>query len=169
MMVKKRIFLIGMMGSGKSTVGAALAASLALPFLDTDAAIEKMEGKSIQQIFEQEGEVYFRLLEQHFLQNLTNEAFVVACGGGLPCFFSNMELLKEKGIVIYLDAKPELLYQRIKGDGLRPKLQAFDAFVRLKAQREETYRKAHLILDAAQPKEKVVAEVLSLLETTVNQ
>lgn len=169
MMANKTIFLIGMMGSGKSTVGAQLAARLALPFLDTDVAIEKMEGKAIQQIFEQEGEVYFRLLEQRFLQNLTHDVSVVACGGGMPCFFNNMELLQAKGIVVCLDAAPALLYQRIKDGGLRPKLQGFEAFSRLKAQREETYQKAHFVLDAAQPKEQVVAELLTLLATITNQ
>lgn len=168
MMVNKTIFLIGMMGSGKSTVGAQLAARLALPFLDTDVAIEKMEGKAIQQIFEQEGEVYFRLLEQRFLQNLTNDLSVVACGGGMPCFFNNMELLQAKGIVVCLDAAPALLYHRIKDGGFRPKIQGLEAFARLKAQREETYQKARFVLDAAQPEEQVVAEVLALLATITN-
>lgn len=169
MKIKKTIFLIGMMGSGKSTVGVELSARLNLPFLDSDREIEKKVGLGVSQIFEQKGESYFRALEQQFLQHLTIEASVVACGGGLPCFFNNMELLKEKGIVIYLDAKPERLYQRIKGDGLRPMLHDFEAFVRLKALREETYRKAHLMLDAAQPKDQIIAELLSLLEAVKHQ
>jgi shikimate kinase len=158
-----------MMGSGKTSVGAKLAAELNLPFLDLDHELEKKERRSITQLFEQEGEAYFRAAEQQMLQNLSNDVCVVACGGGLPCFFNNMELLKEKGIVIYLDAKPELLYQRIKGDELRPKLQDFEAFLRLKAEREESYRKAHLMLDANQSIEQIVAEVLSLRAAGINQ
>lgn len=169
MTVDKTIFLIGMMGSGKSTVGAQLATSLVLPFLDTDVAIEKKEGKSIQQIFEQEGEVYFRLLEQRFLQNLTSEVSVVACGGGMPCFFNNMELLQSKGIVVCLEAPPALLHHRIKAEQHRPKLQSFARFSLLKKQREATYRKAHFIVDAAQQKELVVAEVMTLLALMSNQ
>ncbi|MEN9968682.1 MAG: hypothetical protein RIR94_861 [Bacteroidota bacterium] len=169
MKVEKTIFLIGMMGSGKTSVGAKLAAELNLPFLDLDHELEKKEHRSITQLLEQDGENYFRVAEQQMLQELSNDVCVVACGGGLPCFFNNMELLKEKGIVIYLDAKPELLYQRIKGDELRPKLQDFEAFVRLKAEREESYRKAHLMLDANQSIEQIVAEVLSLRAAGINQ
>ena len=168
-MEEHTIFLIGMMGSGKSTIGARLAELLALPFIDTDAAIEKAEGRSAQQIFEQEGEGYFREKEQQFLQQLPQQAGVVACGGGLPCFFNNMELLKEIGIVIYLDAKPERLYQRIKGDGLRPKLQDYAAFEQLLTEREVCYHKAHFKIDAKQSVEEIVAEVLSLRAATTNQ
>ncbi len=85
-MEEKTIFLIGMMGSGKSTIGMRLAELLVLPFTDTDAAIEKAEGRSVRQIFEQEGEVYFREKEQQLLQQMPQQAGVVACGGGLPCF-----------------------------------------------------------------------------------
>lgn len=168
-MAAQTIFLIGMMGSGKSTLGAQLAAALELPFLDTDAVIEKKEGRSIEQIFEQEGEVYFRECEQQLLQELPVEACVVACGGGLPCFYSNMELLKSKGIVVYLETAAEQLFERIKGDALRPKLQDVKAFKLLKAQREATYQKAHFKIDANQTVEQIVAEVLSLRAATTNQ
>ncbi len=169
MMEEHTIFLIGMMGSGKSTIGARLAELLALPFVDTDAAIEKADGRSVQQIFEQEGEVYFREKEQQFLQQLPQQAGVVACGGGLPCFFNNMELLKSKGIVVYLEAAAEQLFERIKGDDLRPKLRDVKGFKLLKAQREATYQKAHFKIDAKQSVEAIIAEVLSLRAATTNQ
>jgi len=95
MILNKTVFLVGMMGSGKSTIGARLAALLSLPFIDTDEYIEKEEGRSVRQIFEQEGEAYFREREQHLLQHLPNKACVVACGGGLPCFQDQMKLLRE--------------------------------------------------------------------------
>jgi shikimate kinase len=169
MIGENTIFLIGMMGSGKSTIGVRLAELLVLPFIDTDAAIEKKEGRTIQQIFEQEGEVYFREKEQQLLQQLPQQAGVVACGGGLPCFYDNMELLKSKGIVVYLEAAAEQLFERIKGDDLRPKLRDVKAFKLLKAQREATYQKAHFRIDANQTIEQILAQVLSLRTATTNQ
>lgn len=169
MIEENTIFLIGMMGSGKSTIGARLADLLGLPFIDTDAAIEKKEGRTIQQIFEQEGEVYFREKEQQLLQQLPQQAGVVACGGGLPCFYDNMELLKSKGIVVYLEASAEQLFERIKGDDLRPKLLDVNAFKLLKAQREATYQKAHFTVAAAQSEKQILAELLALHAATTNQ
>lgn len=169
MMEAQTIFLIGMMGSGKSTIGARLAELLVLPFVDSDVAIQTAEDRSVQQIFEQEGEGYFREKEQQLLQQLPQQAGVVACGGGLPCFFNNMELLTAKGIVIYLEASPALLYDRIKGDSQRPKLQDFAAFEQLLTDREVVYNKAHFKIDAKQSVEELVAEVLSLRAATTNQ
>jgi len=169
MMEAQTIFLIGMMGSGKSTIGVRLAELLVLPFVDTDAAIEKAEGRSVQQIFEQEGEGYFREKEQQLLQQMSQQAGVVACGGGLPCFFNNMELLTAKGVVIYLEASPALLYDRIKGDSQRPKLQDFAAFEQLLTDREVVYHKAHFKIDAKQSVEAIIAEVLSFRAATTNQ
>jgi shikimate kinase len=168
MMGDKTIFLIGMMGSGKSTIGAHLAELLVLPFVDTDVAIQTAEDRSVQQIFEQEGEGYFREKEQQLLQQLPQQAGVVACGGGLPCFFNNMELLIAKGTVIYLEASPALLYDRIKGDNQRPKLQDFAAFVQLLTDREVIYNKAHFKIDAKPSVEEIIAEVLSLRAASSN-
>jgi shikimate kinase len=169
MMEAKTIFLIGMMGSGKSTIGVRLAELLVLPFVDTDAAIEKVEGRSVQQIFEQEGEGYFREKERQLLQQLPQQAGVVACGGGLPCFFNNIELLTAKGTVIYLEASPAFLYDRIKGDQQRPKLQDYAAFMQLFTEREVSYNIAHFKIDAKQSVEAIIAEVLSLRAVTTNQ
>ena len=168
MMGDKTIFLIGMMGSGKSTIGAHLAELLVLPFVDTDVAIQTAEDRSVQQIFEQEGEGYFREKEQQLLQQLPQQAGVMACGGGLPCFFDNMALLTAKGTVIYLEASPALLYDRIKGDNQRPKLQDFAAFVQLLTDREVIYNKAHFKIDAKQSVEEIIAEVLSLRAASSN-
>lgn len=84
-----KIFLIGFMGCGKTHSGKQLSAKLSLPFFDLDAKIEEHEAKSITQIFEEEGEEYFRLLEKDVLHLLceSHESFVMACGGGTPCFF----------------------------------------------------------------------------------
>jgi shikimate kinase len=162
-MLKQRVFLIGMMGSGKSIVGAELAARLNVPFVDTDQVIENEQGRSIAKIFEQDGEAHFRSLERACIQNLNTVPQVVACGGGLPCFENNMELLKDFGVVIYLEANSEDLYERIKGDLLRPKLKDYDTFMTLKTEREAFYRQAHHAIDAAQPIDRIIAELLTLL------
>ena len=101
-MTQKRIFLIGMMGCGKSTLGPLLAKQFDLPFLDIDALIEQREGRSISQIFSEQGEFHFRQLEQQELNGLPDVPQIVACGGGLPCFEDNLLRLKQKGLVIYL-------------------------------------------------------------------
>jgi shikimate kinase len=159
----KTIFLIGMMGSGKSTVGSRVAALLSLPFVDTDERIEEVEGRSVRQIFEQEGETYFREKEHELLLSLPNEPCVVACGGGLPCFFDHIEQLKTKGVVVYLRASPLVLYERIKAGSSRPMLQDFQSFVLLLEQRELLYQKAHLSIDADQSEEHIVSQLLSVL------
>lgn len=168
-MVAQTIFLIGMMGSGKTTIGVRLAESLGLPFFDTDALIERAEGRSVQQIFEQDGEAYFRAQERQLIANWPEEVGVVACGGGLPCFFDHIALLKEKGTVIYLEASPALLYERIKGEANRPKLTDYNSFEQLLADREVVYNKAHFKIDAKQSVEAIIAEVLSFRTVTTNQ
>lgn len=168
-MIEKSIFLIGMMGSGKTTVGVRLAEALGLPFFDTDALIESAAGRSVQQIFEQDGEAYFRAQERQLIANWPEEVGVVACGGGLPCFFDHLALLKEKGTVIYLEAMPALLYERIKGEATRPKLTNYNSFEQLLADREVVYNKAHFKVDAKQSVEEIIAEVLPLRAAITNQ
>lgn len=162
-MAAQTLFLIGMMGSGKSTVGARLADALDLPFFDTDALIESAERRSVQQIFEQEGEAYFREKELQLIANWPHEVGVVACGGGLPCFFNSLELLSAKGMVIYLEASPAILYKRLKGDRQRPKLKDAAAFEQLLTERAAFYHKAHLRVAADQSVEQIVADVLTAI------
>lgn len=112
-----RIFLIGFMGSGKSYVGSRLADLLGYTFIDLDDKIEEKTQKNIARIFEEEGEDYFRILERDTLQSLDkhNNA-VIACGGGTPCFYNNMEWMKNHGKTIYLDLPPAILVQRLKNE-----------------------------------------------------
>jgi shikimate kinase len=112
-----KIFLIGFMGSGKSSVGRILAHKLNLPFFDTDEEIESYAGKSIQDIFEKEGEAHFRELEKTIIQKLIQEEnCVIACGGGLACHNNLMQLLNKEGITIYLKLSSERLLNRFKND-----------------------------------------------------
>lgn len=137
-----------MMGCGKSTLGPLLAQQFDLPFLDIDALIEQREGSSISQIFSEQGELYFRQLEQQELNELPDVPLIVACGGGLPCFEDNLLRLKLKGLVIYLEAAPEVLYARIQNELDRPLLQDWPAFEQLFLAREACYRGADFIINA---------------------
>lgn len=137
-----------MMGCGKSTLGPLLAQQFNLPFLDIDALIEQREGRSISQIFSEQGELYFRQLEQQELNELPDVPQIVACGGGLPCFEDNLLRLKLKGLVIYLEAAPEVLYARIQNEVDRPLLQDWPAFEQLFLAREACYRGADFIINA---------------------
>jgi shikimate kinase len=109
-----RIYLIGYMGSGKSTVGKGLAKKLNLQFIDLDNYIEERNFKTIPEIFASVGEVGFRKIEQHALKEIAEfENVVVATGGGAPCFFDNMELIKRTGVSVYLNGTPRILAERL--------------------------------------------------------
>ena len=164
MMANKTIFLIGMMGCGKSTVGRLLGQQFALPFLDIDAAIEQSEGRSISQIFREQGENHFRGLEQKELNELAGGPQIVACGGGLPCFEDNLLRMKQKGKVVYLEAPPGVLYARIQNELNRPLLQDLQAFEQLFLAREACYRRADVILDANLQPAELLFELRQLLE-----
>jgi shikimate kinase len=120
--VKKSIYLTGFMGAGKSRIGRDLANYLNCPFIDLDAEIVKMAGTSIKNIFEQQGEAYFRLLERRSLHDTQFfPTAIIATGGGIPCFFNNMNWINQHGIAIFLDATPDVLVQRLwKGRDKRP-------------------------------------------------
>jgi shikimate kinase len=119
------IFLVGFMGCGKSYTGRTLSGLLDIPFIDMDKAIEEQEGKTVKEIFETEGEAYFREQERIFLEQLdTNQNLIIATGGGAPCFFDNMQLMNEKGWTFWLNrSKDVTLSQLLKGIKKRPLLQ----------------------------------------------
>ncbi|MBL7968948.1 MAG: shikimate kinase [Prolixibacteraceae bacterium] len=109
-----RIFLIGFMGSGKSTMGRALAASLNLTFIDLDTYLEERYFRTIPQIFAEEGEANFRMKERKVLEEVSLfDQVIVATGGGAPCFFDNMELMNNSGFCIFLDVDVESLIYRL--------------------------------------------------------
>ena len=110
------------MGSGKSRIGRELSKYLNCPFTDLDWEITQNAGLSIKEIFAQQGEAYFRLLERRSLHDtLFQPPGIIATGGGAPCFFNNMEWINQQGIAIFLDASPQVLTQRLwKGRKKRP-------------------------------------------------
>lgn len=109
-----RIILVGFMGSGKSTIGRRIANVLSIPFIDSDREIERIQNKSIPQLFEELGETGFRLLEREYIESLSSdESFVLATGGGLPCFHENTTILNNLGTTIYLQRPSKELAQRL--------------------------------------------------------
>ncbi len=109
------IFMLGMPSSGKSTLGRQLAKELDYEFIDLDKKIEISEGKKISEIFNIEGEDYFRKIESEQLKKIDrNTKAVIATGGGTPCFHDNMQFIKENGISVFLDVSPEKLEERMR-------------------------------------------------------
>ena len=110
-----KIFLIGYMGSGKSTVGKKLAKLLNYDFLDHDELIEKAVGKSVQDIFNEDGEDRFREMEHNMLISLMNkDNVIISTGGGTPCHYNNMELMNQNGLTIYLKMSANTLVSRLR-------------------------------------------------------
>lgn len=151
--LKNNIILIGFMGSGKTSVGKALALKLGYSFLDTDILVEAEEEKQINDIFKQHGEEYFRECETRLLLKLGTSLnnTVLSTGGGLPLREQNGNLLKELGLVIYLKASCETIINRLKGDSTRPLLRGDDQVTRisnlLKVRRPIYENTAHIMID----------------------
>lgn len=144
------------MGSGKTTVGQMLARALQWRFIDLDHYIEQSQGKSITALFDELGEAGFRLLEHEALKEVAAlKRVVVSTGGGAPCFHKNMQLMRSKGLTIYLQLSPEVLYERLlPARKSRPLLagksdEELLDFIRQKlAEREDYYKQAAVHADA---------------------
>jgi shikimate kinase len=123
----ENIYLIGLMGAGKTTIGRQLAKALQLPFYDSDKAIEEQTGVDIPTIFEYEGEKGFRAREQNMIKELTQiDGIVLATGGGVILKESNRQILKDNGFVVYLQCSIDKILQRTKRDMQRPLLHSDD-------------------------------------------
>ncbi len=164
----KNIILTGFMGVGKTSVGTRLARDLGFTFVDTDALIEADQKITITEIFSTFGEPYFRDTETRIVkQTLENERQVVSTGGGAVIRDANRKLFKENGITICLQARPEVIYGRIKHETHRPLLQVPDPLARIRdllASRETFYRQADIIIDTS---EKSVDDVISVIREKV--
>ncbi len=148
----ENIYLVGLMGAGKTTIGRQLAKSLGLPFYDSDKAIEESTGVDIPTIFEFEGEHGFRDREQKMLQQLTElKGIVLATGGGAILREENRKLLKENGIVIYLQCSIDRIMERTRRDTQRPLLKTANPKERIEQlykEREPLYLNcADLVVD----------------------
>jgi len=109
-----RIYLVGYMGSGKTTIGRKLAKKLDFQFVDVDHFIENRQRKTVSEIFSEKGEDAFRLMEHKALEEISLfENVIVSTGGGAPCFYNNMELMNKSGLTIFLKTSPEELTKRL--------------------------------------------------------
>lgn len=163
----RNYILVGYMGCGKTTVGKNLARICDMAFLDTDELIEQQQGRSISDIFATDGESAFRDMETAALREILaqkKEGLVISTGGGMAVREENRKLLKQLGMVFYLKAKPETVYERVKGDRKRPLLQCKDPLSRIrtmKEQREPAYiDAAHFIIEVDEYRQKQIAEMI---------
>lgn len=153
----RRIYIIGFMGSGKTTAGKKLASTLRWSFFDLDTIIENNEKRFIKDIFTHSGEEYFRKIESETLKNpglLPGNDYVISVGGGTPCFFDNMDYMLSDGLVVYLRMTPGQLRARLESEaGNRPLLKGYSEkdlmrFIKTKlSEREPFYSRASIITD----------------------
>lgn len=165
-----QIYLIGFMGTGKTTTGRKLSRLTGKKLLDTDELIVKQEGRSISQIFAEDGEEGFREIETGIFKRLSDEKkeYIISCGGGAPLRSDNVSFMKKNGVVIRLTATAETVYERVKNNTSRPLLKSPDPMKRivtLMGDREEAYSVAADITVATDGKtpEDVASEILSIL------
>ncbi len=139
-----KIYLIGMPGSGKSTLGKKLARRLHLEFLDLDIYIEQEKEQSILSLINEKGEDHFREIEREALLDTRElDHIVISCGGGTPCFFNNIEWINEQGTSVFLDVPLSSLKQRLEEDTTRPLL-GTTSLEDLHAKRISIYQQAKL-------------------------
>lgn len=162
----KNIVLIGFMGTGKTAVGKRLARRLGRQFVDTDLEVERVTGKTIPQIFAQDGEVRFRSEERLVIQKLSRrEGLVIATGGGAVLDPENMADLKKNGVLICLAADPEIIYRRVKGKKHRPLLNKEGDLQKqiqeLLAKRTSSYEVADFTIDTGNISSDEVADKIA--------
>ena len=166
-----RIALVGLPGSGKSTIGRQLARRLGVPFADSDHVIEQQLGCSIREFFEREGEDRFRDIEEEVIDTLTaNHPGVLATGGGAVLRPRNRVNLRERTKVVYLRSSPEEVFRRLRHDSNRPLLQVKDPLGRLRelyATRDPLYREAaHFVIETGRP---TVSTLVNMIMMQVEQ
>lgn len=162
----KNIVLTGMMGSGKTTIAALLGEALHRRTVDTDDLVVEMGGMSIADMFAIHGEAYMRALETEACRTLSHEEdLIIACGGGLPMREENRELLREKGVVLFLRRDPGITYDTMDRSGRPLAQQGREAFVARFREREPVYREfSHIIIEDFSSPANTVAEILNKLE-----
>ncbi len=171
----RRIVLVGFMGSGKTTVARLLAEHLEWDFVDLDEAIEGREGRTIPQIFEEEGEAGFRGIEQEMAEELlSRDRMVLASGGGWPCAEGRLEKVPEKTLTVWLQVSPELALERVRGQGVRrPLLEVADPLGRVRSlisARKQYYEKAEWWVDTeACSAQDIVSQVIERLHADLER
>jgi len=168
------VYLIGMPASGKTTIGKQVVKKTSYTFIDLDDVISAKENKSITQIFQENGEAYFREIESNYLKEVsqTKENTVVSLGGGTPCFYNNMDVIFSSGKVFYINTPDYVIISRIiRGVTKRPLFanlnedELRDKVSQLVKEREPFYLKAHHQVDAkTRSKKDIVEEIISYIE-----
>ena len=164
------IYLIGFMGTGKSMVGAKLSEKLNATLVEMDQVIVEQQDMEISDIFDEYGEKYFRRLETDLLEELKEKSnLVVSTGGGIVLREKNVEIMRESGLVVYLTAKPEVIYERVKDNKDRPLLNdnmSVEYIEEMLRDRKELYRDAAHIKVSTNGKsiDEIVEEICERLE-----
>ena len=170
----QRVFLIGFMGAGKTSIGKALSAKMKCSFVDIDLFIERRYHKTIRQIFDEKGEEDFREIEKKTLREIAEfEDVVISTGGGTPCFHQNMQFMNEQGITVYLKVTNDELVRRIKLNiNARPLLKDLtDNSLRLFVEETMTtrttfYDQAKIVFDAEKQNiNMAIVSIMNLLKT----
>ena len=166
-----KIFLVGFMGSGKSFLGKLWGENYSIPFYDLDTLIEEEERKLVEQIFELFGEDYFREREAAVLRNTDRfENCIIACGGGAPCFFDNMQWMNKNGVTVFLNEDEEIICKNLKTDSkVRPVLNSSDEetlekviHLKLKS-RMEFYNQSNIVLQTEELNQEGFVTVLEYI------
>ncbi len=160
---KPNIYLLGFMGTGKTSVGRRLAHKLKFKFIDSDAEIEKKYSMQVKEIFEKFGEARFREMEREFIESgHPNNNCVVSCGGGLVCRDTMPELVKSKGVSVVLFSKPEEILERISKNNKRPLLNVENPLEKIKeliAQRTPYYLRSGVSIATDKEMNKTVQHI----------
>ncbi|MDO4649080.1 MAG: shikimate kinase [Eubacteriales bacterium] len=145
-MKKTKLFLIGFMGCGKSTIASGMQSKFQMNRIEMDQTIESLQQKSISQIFRDEGEDYFRKLETDLLKSFrTRKNLIVSCGGGVPMREENVREMKEQGVIVWLTAAPSTILKRVRNNHDRPLLEGHmtEEYIQdMMEKREPAYRDA---------------------------
>jgi shikimate kinase len=170
----RNLALVGFMGAGKTAVGRLVAEHLRFKFVDTDELIETRTGRTIPQIFAQDGESHFRALEKEVVQQLAEtQKLVISTGGGLPTNQANLDQLKQHALVVCLWASADKIYERVRTQTHRPLLQTTDPFAKIQellAARAPFYRQADVLLNTDNRSVRQVAQqVVQQFQMVVQQ
>jgi shikimate kinase len=167
MNLQKHVILTGMPGSGKSSLGFHLSKLMRRPFIDTDRYIIEKEQKPIALIFAEQGEESFRKLEKQALSEIVkNRPSVISTGGGMPCFYDNMDVMNKSAVTVYLETTPEQLFEYLKRDRKRPLVQGkteeeLMSYIKTSMkQRKPYYEQADITLSAREKAPKLLAAEL---------
>lgn len=164
--MKQHYYITGFMGSGKTTIGQALAKELSFNVIDTDQWIEEQEKQRISELFQTKGEPYFRKQETNALKAIAGQRLIITTGGGIVTKEENRKLMKEKGKIIYLKCDIEEILRRLEDDATRPLLQGKDKakIEQLFLARKAYYEDADIIIDTTgRPVSDIVHELKLLI------